>query len=269
MEFELDLNDIIQEMYVVVIMLDLYYFLVELNVVQLFFGLFGYDNIDVFIVVVDLFQELIDIDIFYESEEGVEVFIDVLVDGQVVVLLVQNLECLDEFVKEEVDGVYNILVIVENMVEFWFEMCIDGVQQGFLQWLLKRLKVKMFFDVNKLYCSEVLVILFQDNDENRELFGELDGIDVFFQQLFVFKRYNFSMVEEQEMMENLFDFFCFCLMFSFNCECFLKGEGFQLMNFMFREKKIFWSSVLKVLDYVMIGFEGIDNCYKFVDIFGL
>ncbi|KAF6087722.1 catenin beta like 1 [Phyllostomus discolor] len=245
MESELDLNDIIQEMHVVATMPDLYHLLVELNAVQSLLGLLGHDNTDVSIAVVDLLQELTDIDTLHESEEGAEVLIDALVDGQVVALLVQNLERLDESVKEE------------------------AAQQGLLQWLLKRLKAKMPFDANKLYCSEVLAILLQDNDENRELLGELDGIDVLLQQLSVFKRHNPSTAEEQEMMENLFDSLCSCLMLSSNRERFLKGEGLQLMNLMLREKKISRSSALKVLDHAMIGPEGTDNCHKFVDILGL
>ncbi|MEJ1279006.1 catenin beta like 1 [Cricetulus griseus] len=250
MESELDLNDIIQEMHVVATMPDLYHLLVELTVV-------------------DLLQELTDIDTLHESEEGAEVLIDALVDGQVVALLVQNLERLDESVREEADGVHNTLAIVENMAEFRPEMCTEAAQQGLLQWLLKRLKAKMPFDANKLYCSEVLAILLQDNDDNRELLGELDGIDVLLQQLSVFKRHNPSTAEEQEMMENLFDALCSCLMLSSNRERFLKGEGLQLMNLMLREKKISRSSALKVLDHAMIGPEGTDNCHKFVDILGL
>ncbi|KAH0515661.1 Beta-catenin-like protein 1 [Microtus ochrogaster] len=221
------------------------------------------------LTVVDLLQELTDIDTLHESEEGAEVLIDALVDGQVVALLVQNLERLDESVREEADGVHNTLAIVENMAEFRPEMCTEAAQQGLLQWLLKRLKAKMPFDANKLYCSEVLAILLQDNDENRELLGELDGIDVLLQQLSVFKRHNPSTAEEQEMMENLFDALCSCLMLSSNRERFLKGEGLQLMNLMLREKKISRSSALKVLDHAMIGPEGTDNCHKFVDILGL
>ncbi|XP_063104438.1 beta-catenin-like protein 1 isoform X3 [Cavia porcellus] len=232
MESELDLNDIIQEMHVVATMPDLYHLLVELNAVQSLLGLLGHDNTDVSIAVVDLLQELTDIDTLHESEEGAEVLIDALVDGQVVALLVQNLERLDESVREEADGVHNTLAIVENMAEFRPEMCTEAAQQGLLQWLLKRLKAKMPFDANKLYCSEVLAILLQDNDENRELLGELDGIDVLLQQLSVFKRHNPSTAEEQEMMENLFDSLCSCLMLSSNRERFLKGEGLQLMNLM-------------------------------------
>nr|BAE27033.1 unnamed protein product [Mus musculus] len=269
MESELDLNDIIQEMHVVATMPDLYHLLVELSAVQSLLGLLGHDNTDVSIAVVDLLEELTDIDTLHESEEGAEVLIDALVDGQVVALLVQNLERLDESVREEADGVHNTLAIVENMAEFRPEMCTEAAQQGLLQWLLKRLKAKMPFDANKLYCSEVLAILLQDNDENRELLGELDGIDVLLQQLSVFKRHNPSTTEEQEMMENLFDALCSCLMLSSNRERFLKGEGLQLMNLMLREKKVSRSSALKVLDHAMIGPEGTDNCHKFVDILGL
>ncbi|KAM9120896.1 beta-catenin-like protein 1 [Pangshura tecta] len=276
MESELDLNDIIQEMHVVATMPDLYHLLVELNAVQSLLGLLGHDNTDILSVferfsraVVDLLQELTDIDTLHESEDGAEVLIDALVDGQVVALLVQNLERLDEGVKEEADGVHNTLAIVENMAEFRPEMCTEAAQQGLVQWLLKRLKAKMPFDANKLYCSEVLAILLQNNDDNRELLGELDGIDVLLQQLSVFKRHNPSTAEEQEMMENLFDSLCSCLMLSSNRDRFLKGEGLQLMNLMLREKKISRSSALKVLDHAMIGPEGTDNCHKFVDILGL
>uniref|UniRef100_A0A670ZLC7 Beta-catenin-like protein 1 n=2 Tax=Pseudonaja textilis TaxID=8673 RepID=A0A670ZLC7_PSETE len=143
---------------------------------------------------------------------------------------------LDESVKEEADGVHNTLAIIENMAEFRPEVCADAAQQGLMQWLLKRLKAKMPFDANKLYCSEVLAILLQNTDDNREMLGELDGIDVLLQQLSVFKRHNPGPAEEEEMMENLFDALCSSLMLSSNRDRFLKGEGLQLMNLMLRER---------------------------------
>ncbi|CAL8324835.1 unnamed protein product [Merluccius merluccius] len=269
MEAELDLNDIIQEMHVIATMPDLYHLLVELNAVHSLLGLLSHENTDILHSVVDLLQELTDIDTLQESEEGAEVLIDALLEGQVVALLVQNMERLDEQVKEEADGVYNTLAIVENMAEFRPGLCTEAAQQGLMQWLLKRIKAKMPFDANKLYCSEILAILLQNNDNTRELLGEMDGIDVLLQQLSVFKRHNPSTAEEQEMMENLFDSLCSCLMLSANRERFLKGEGLQLMNLMLREKKMSRTSALKVLDHGMIGPEGTDNCHKFVDILGL
>ncbi|XP_033825761.1 beta-catenin-like protein 1 [Periophthalmus magnuspinnatus] len=269
MESELDLNDIIQEMHVIATMPDLYHLLVELNAVHSLLGLLSHENTDVAIAVVDLLQELTDIDTLHESEEGAEVLIDSLLEGQVVALLVQNMERLDESVKEEADGVYNTLAIIENMAEFRPGLCTEAAQQGLMQWLLKRIKAKMPFDANKLYCSEILAILLQNNDDTRELLGEMDGIDVLLQQLSVFKRHNPSTAEEQEMMENLFDALCSCLMLPNNRDRFLKGEGLQLMNLMLREKKMSRTSALKVLDHGMIGPEGADNCHKFVDILGL
>ncbi|XP_039623288.1 beta-catenin-like protein 1 [Polypterus senegalus] len=269
MESELDLNDIIQEIHVIATMPDLYHLLVELNAVHSLLGLLSHENTDVAIAVVDLLQELTDIDTLHESEEGAEVLIDALLEGQVVALLVQNMERLDEQVKEEAGGVYNTLAIIENMAEFRPEMCTEAAQQGLMQWLLKRIKAKMPFDDNKLYSSEILAILLQNNDTNRDLLGELDGIDVLLQQLSVFKRHNPSTPDEQEMMENLFDSLCSCLMHAANRDRFLKGEGLQLMNLMLREKKMSRTSALKVLDHAMIGPEGTDNCHKFVDILGL
>ncbi|XP_037540306.1 beta-catenin-like protein 1 [Nematolebias whitei] len=269
MESELDLNDIIQEMHVIATMPDLYHLLVELNSVHSLLGLLGHENTDVAIAVVDLLQELTDIDTLHESEEGAEVLIDALLEGQVVALLVQNMERLDEQVKEEADGIHNTLAIVENMAEFRPGLCTEAAQQGLMQWLLKRIKAKMPFDANKLYCSEILAILLQNNDTTRELLGEMDGIDVLLQQLSVFKRHNPNTAEEQEVMENLFDALCSCLMLSSNRDRFLKGEGLQLMNLMLREKKMSRTSALKVLDHAMIGPEGADNCHKFVDILGL
>uniref|UniRef100_A0A667YLA8 Catenin, beta like 1 n=1 Tax=Myripristis murdjan TaxID=586833 RepID=A0A667YLA8_9TELE len=266
METELDLNDIIQEMHVIATMPDLYHLLVELNAVHSLLGLL---MLHIAIAVVDLLQELTDIDTLHESEEGAEVLIDALLEGQVVALLVQNMERLDEQVKEEADGVYNTLAIIENMAEFRPGLCTEAAQQGLMQWLLKRIKAKMPFDANKLYCSEILAILLQNNDNTRELLGEMDGIDVLLQQLSVFKRHNPATAEEQEMMENLFDSLCSCLMLPANRDRFLRGEGLQLMNLMLREKKMSRTSALKVLDHGMIGPEGTDNCHKFVDILGL
>uniref|UniRef100_A0A3B3WK05 Beta-catenin-like protein 1 n=1 Tax=Poecilia mexicana TaxID=48701 RepID=A0A3B3WK05_9TELE len=270
MESELDLNDIIQEMHVIATMPDLYHLLVELNAVHSLLGLLSHENTDILLnTVVDLLQELTDIDTLHESEEGAEVLIDALLEGQVVALLVQNMERLDEQVKEEADGIYNTLAITENMAEFRPGLCTEAAQQGLMQWLLKRIKAKLPFDANKLYCSEILAILLQNNDTTRELLGEMDGIDVLLQQLSVFKRHNPNTAEEQEMMENLFDALCSCLMLSSNRDRFLKGEGLQLMNLMLREKKMSRTSALKVLDHAMIGPEGADNCHKFVDVLGL
>uniref|UniRef100_T1J520 Beta-catenin-like protein 1 n=1 Tax=Strigamia maritima TaxID=126957 RepID=T1J520_STRMM len=269
MESEVELNDAITEMHVVATQPDLYHILVELSAVQSFLGLLTHENTDIAIAVVDLIQELTDVDTLNESEDGAAILIDSLLEGQIIALMVQNLDRLDESVKEESEGIHNTLAIIENIVEFKPEICIEAAQQGLLQWILKRLKAKIPFESNKLYASEILSILLQGHEENRQLLGEVDGIDVLLQQLAFFKRHDPSTGEENEMMENLFNSLSSALMHTPNRERFLKGEGLQLMNLMLREKKLSRSGALKVLDHAMCNLEGADNCNKFVDILGL
>jgi beta-catenin-like protein 1 len=94
------------------------------------------------------------------------------------------------------------------------------------------------------------------------------AIDTLLQQLAYYKRHEPTSAEEEELMENLFDCVCSLLLHPPNRDLFLKGEGLQLMNLMLREKKASRNGALKVLDYALVGAEGVDCCQKFVDILG-
>lgn len=181
----------------------------------------------------------------------------------------QNLERLDEKVKEDYDGVHNILAIMENMCEVRSkEVCAAGGEQGLLAWLLKRVRVRAY-DNNKLYAAEILAILLQENTPNQKLLGEKGGIDILLQSLAYYKRRDPSSTDEMEMVENLFDALCSALMFVPNRDRFLRGEGLQLMILMLKEKKMSRKSSLKVLNHAMINKEGADNCVKFIEVYGL
>lgn len=71
-----------------------------------------------------------DVDILHESEEGTEALTDILLEQQVMALLVQNLDRLDETVKEEADGVHNTLAIIENLTELRPEVISEAPKQG-------------------------------------------------------------------------------------------------------------------------------------------
>lgn len=75
------------------------------------------------------------------------------------------------------------LGILENVVEFSPQCSADLASQGLLKWLLTRIKQKIPFDGNKLYASELLAILLQEDDNTRALLGQIDGIDILLQQL--------------------------------------------------------------------------------------
>ncbi|EDV41882.2 uncharacterized protein Dana_GF17276 [Drosophila ananassae] len=269
MESEVELHNVIQELKGVATVPDLYPLLVELHGLHSLLELLAHQNTDIAVAVVDLLQEVTDVDILGESREGAEALIDALRKEQICALLVQNLERLNEKVKEEADGVHNTLAIIENLTEIDSEFVREAAEQGLLAWLLKRLRGKSPFDPNKLYCSEILSILIQTENENRLLLGSLDGVDVLLQQLAVYKRHDPGSNEEQEFMQNLFNCLCSALMARENRDRFLSGEGLQLMNLMLREKKMSRNGSLKVLDHAMAGQDGRDNCNKFVEILGL
>ncbi|VDP04723.1 unnamed protein product [Soboliphyme baturini] len=178
------------------------------------------------------------------------------------------MERLDESNRTEADGVQNTLAVFENISDFRVDICSTSVVNGLMTWILKRLKTKMSFDIVRLYCSELLAALlaFQNN---RELLGEIDGVDTLLQQLALYKRHNPSSSEEIEYMENLFDCLCAALLYAPNKVKFLEGEGLQLMNLMLREKKMSRASALKVLNYATMDESGRENCDKFVEILGL
>lgn len=113
--------------------------------------------------------------------------------------------------------------IVENVTEFRPELCIEVAKQGFMQWILKRLKLKVPFDGNKLYATEILSILLQNTPENRKLLGELDGIDVLLQQLAVSWIHNLLYFSVQYILRVFFLYCTYC----YN----LSGKVFRIQSF--------------------------------------
>ncbi len=192
MESEVELHEAVQELRVLATAPDQYPLLVELKCVPSFLGLLSHENTDITVAVVELVQELTDVDTLNDAEDGAAAeLIDALLEQQVAPLLIQNLERLNDSVKEESDGVHNTLSIFENLVEFRPEMCKEAAEAGLLTWLVRKLKVKVAFDNNKLYASEILSILLQTEPDNRKRVGEMTGaVDSLLQQLAYYKRHN-------------------------------------------------------------------------------
>lgn len=197
MASEVELHESIQELRDLSTAPDLYPVLVELKCIQSFLGLLSHENTDIAIGIVDLIQELTDVDTLNESEDGADALIESLLENQATALLIQNLDRLNDAVREESDAIHNTLSIFENLIEFRPEVCKDVAEAGMLTWLIKRLKVKVAFDNNKLYASEILSILLQNEPHNREKFGEIGAIDSLLQQLAYYKRHNPNTAEEQ------------------------------------------------------------------------
>lgn len=83
--------------------------------------LLSHENTDIVAAVCNLLQELTDVDILNESEEGANILIEELLKCQVIeTLLQQAIIRLNEAVQDEADAVHNSLTIVENVISAAF-----------------------------------------------------------------------------------------------------------------------------------------------------
>ncbi|KAG0360254.1 Catenin-beta-like protein [Gamsiella multidivaricata] len=281
LESEADLDEEIKRLMAMTQAPQHYGVLVELNTVASILSLLTHENPDIAIDAIELLKELTDEEVLSvgleedeeiagsESETGMKMFAEALVDQGMLDLLVQNLERLDEEEANDRQGVFNTLAIFENLTSIDVSMADKTVSKSkLLQWIMKRLKVKAF-DSNKQYCSELLAILLQSSPDNRKTLGKLGGIDNLLQFLAVYKRKDPKDPDEIEMMENLFDGLCSALAEKENKRLFLEGEGIELMVIMIKEKKMARIRAVKVLDYAMSTKAGTANCLRFVEITGL
>ncbi len=64
--------------------------------------------------------------------------------------------------RTKIESPEHFLIVIDLIqVEFRPEISKEAADAGILTWLMKRLKVKVAFDSNKLYASEILSILLQ------------------------------------------------------------------------------------------------------------
>uniref|UniRef100_A0A5S6QR11 Beta-catenin-like protein 1 n=1 Tax=Trichuris muris TaxID=70415 RepID=A0A5S6QR11_TRIMR len=269
MESEVELDVAIQEMHALATVPHYYPLLVECKAIETLIQLLLHENTDISAATLNLLQELTDVDTLNESIEGANRLIDSLIQNQFVQVMVNNLDRLDEAVKDEADAVHNTLAVFENILEIRPEVADLLVKNGVVAWILNRLKAKIPFDGNRLFCSETLAVLLQTSASARKVVHDGNGIDVLLQQMATYKRTDPDSADEVEYMENIFDCVCAALMYAPNKNKFLEAEGLHLINLMLRESKQSREGALKVLDYVMTGTNSREQCVQYVEIFGL
>ncbi|CAG8449035.1 9177_t:CDS:10 [Dentiscutata heterogama] len=270
MESEADLDEGIKHLLTLTEVPDLYSQVVQMGAIPSIVSLLSHENTDIAIDVVELLNELTDEDVATEhDEDAMKVFIDSLLENQVLELLIQNLSRLNEEEANDKQGIFNTLGVIENFTSFDPSLSEKLVKDtNILQWILTRIKVRTF-DSNRQYCSEILAILLQSSRENRLKLGELGGVDTLLQVLNAYKRKDPKDADETEMMENFFDALCSALAEPEIKRLFLEGEGVELMLIMMKEKMMSRMRSIKVLDYALSTPEGTICCERFVDIFGL
>ncbi|KAJ9477490.1 DNA-directed RNA polymerase II 138 kDa polypeptide [Pseudozyma hubeiensis] len=263
-------------------------------------GLLSHDNADIASAAIEVIEELTDEDVLDQANaeageedaaEALEVMnelVEALLAQSLLELLVSNLgrfndELDDNLPKEEaaskaveVEGdaqaIYHTLGVVENLITTRPALAEKlGGQTSLLKWMLTRLATKRTVDQNTSYAAELLAILLQDSDTNRDKLGativeEENGIDILLKILSRYRRASPASGEEQEFVENVFDSLCLSLFRPSNKTLFVSGEGVELMVLMMKEKKTFSRiRAVKVLDHAASGPAGSPACLRIIE----
>ena len=191
-------------------------------------------------------------------------------DGDLVSLLLQNLERLDEDGSEsDRQGVYHTLAVFEGLASQ------TGVAErvgndAVLRYLLQRLQRKETpVSQNKQYAAEVLQVLLQSPSEVRQRVLKLKAVDAILQLLSAYrKRDPQKDSHEEEWVEDLFDALTCIIETPAGKHAFLEGEGIELMLIMLREGKMSKTRALKVIDHATSG-QGQEVCERLVEAAGL
>lgn len=136
---------------------------------------------------------------------------------------------MDENQQEESECIHNSLAVIENMIQLVPSLSEYIVEKTeFISFLFMKLKETEFGD-NQLYASETLSILLQSSPKNRSVFGK-NGIEALLEILARYrKKKDLPSIEEEELVENIFNAILSCLLLHENQRFFLELEGIDLM----------------------------------------
>ena len=243
-------------------------------------GLLAHENTDVAIDVVEIVIELTDEDVEAEVEQW-NGLVDAMVEADLLGLLVSNLGRLDEGREADRSGVYHSLSVMENLASRT-SLAEKIVQEtGMMRWLLERTqKRERQVSQNKQYAAEVLAILLQSSQKNRQKFCQfidlesegrkVDAVEYLLQILSAYRNRDPEKgTEEEEYVENIFDCITCIVDEAEGKRKYLDAEGVELCCIMISQGKLSKDRALRLLDHALGGVSGAEVCERFVEAAGL
>nr|CEL64151.1 TPA: Beta-catenin-like protein 1 [Neospora caninum Liverpool] len=217
----------------------LYPLFIETRGLELLLSLLNHSNQDIQLEVLDVLAEFTDADTLAECENPQDI-LNKLIEHQLPELTVDTLQRInEENGEDEQRGVSHCLSIIENLLEL--EPSLAGKFTKFHRlpnWLLRRVRnpvgsqTAAAFDFNRIYASELLVIILQNSAEARETIGSKQGgdaVDRLLRAVAVYRKKDPESSQEEEMAQNLFDALCSLLLVPANKELLGKQQGIELM----------------------------------------
>ena len=260
MESEVTLHAKLERLHVIATAPELLSTINKSKLIPLLNQLIQHDNVDVSCKVVETVHELVDMD--DTDAQEMRMLIDALIKAEVPSLLLSHLDRLDESDDDQAACINATLSIIETLLGGMPECSTVIAECGWMRWLLHRLKPRPFH-ANKLFSSELLAVILQENETNQALVESFQGVLTLLTAAAQYKRREPVGMEEGELVENIFDCIVYVLAHEANHLPFLRAEGVELMLLIIKEHKYAHRGALRVLATSLSA--GAVNCERFVD----
>ena len=264
MDSELELYQSLKGLHAVAASPELYGTFAKTKCMASLLGLLSHENADIANDTLELLQEMAGAE--DASPDDLGLLIDALLEHDGATTLAHNLARLNDADEDEAPAVHSTLTIFESVLEARPDTATALAQRTpLLPWLLNRVKARGFH-ANKLFASELLALLLQQQPSNQQHLGATDGVLALLTACAQYKRKEPADLEESELVENVYNALAAALELGANQALFLKAEGLELMVLTLKERKYASRGALRVLDAAM-AHNGA-NCERFVDIRG-
>lgn len=210
-----------------------------------------------------------------QSIRGMEALLEALLEQQgILETLVQTLSRLNPESEDDQQGLYHGLSLIENLIALDPNVTEEVARKSnLLPWLLSRIsqafKSSTTLSPVSVYSAEILAILLQDCQPNRERFASGVGVEVLLKALSFYRKRDPKDDDETEFMENLFDALCSALSESSVKTLFLEEEGLELMLLLMKQKKMARIRAVKVVNHALLSPSGYALAHKWIEILGL
>jgi beta-catenin-like protein 1 len=210
-----------------------------------------------------------------QSISGMEALLEGLLERQgILETLVQTLSSrLNPDSEDDQQGLYHGLSLIENLIALDPTVSEEIVRKtSLLPWLLSRISqafTSPTLSPVSVYAAEILAILLQDCQPNRERFASGMGVEVLLKTLSAYRKRDPIDDDETEFMENLFDALCSALSEAAVKTLFLQEEGLELMLLLMKQKKMARIRAVKVINHALLSPSGYALAHRWIEIMGL
>ena len=264
LDSELELYQSLKGLHALAAAPELYPTFVKSKCMGSLLGLLAHENADIANDTLELLQELATAE--DASPDDLTCLIDAFLENDGAATLAHNLERLNDAEEDEAQAVHSTLAVFEAVLEARPDASEALAQKTpLLPWLLNRVKTRGFH-ANKLFASELLALLLQQQPSNQQHLGKTDGVLSLLTAAAQYKRKEPQDLEESELVENIFNALSAALELPENQTLFNKAEGIELMVMTLKERKYASRCALRVIDAALSSNGA--NCERFVDIRG-